>query len=466
MANVVSQRIGPQSRTLLALESTRGVDTGITKMFVLPLRDKHSFVVSRPESAVPYFNGGMQGFGSASQLIGASGSLPLNLEFLTSPNFLKMVFGTGGYTHTALSSGTLHDFVPPVAPTPITPISGQIQDEFLEATIQYQRARYVMVKSLGLKYASGGAAPFDVSLVGSGDQVFTDLAQAKTENGLPGGGVSVFNGMARMAVAAMSPTWFTLASVQNFDATLECGTTAEPVAFNDGIAGSVNLSTPMLTGNLQLMFAQDGSNPENNLNFLNYAINRNVMSFDCTYTDAPVNGGPNANNFPTAWLRLQIASARFSQRGTTAGGRAGNFIAQAYQHVLDPTYSKIAAEAFGTTAGPYTITTGVNDIFTVKIDGGANLTVTLSPGTRTAAQVVSDLNANGSFSAAAVADVFHGRVRVTSKQVSLTGASSSVQFVTGVLHGCETTLGFVGTAMTGFNAPYRWSYYNSQNTAY
>lgn len=467
MPNFVSQRIGPQSRTILYLEGTRGSDAGITQGYVVPLRDKHSFVIARPEGVLPYYNGGMQGFGSAPGMITAAGALPCQFEFLTSPVWFKMGFGSGGYTRTSMVTGSVHAFAPPAAPTPISPVTGQIQNEYLEATAQFERARYVLPRKLGTSYANSGGAPFDVDLVGVGDAAFTDLGGAKTENGLPGGGVSVYNGSARMAVAALNPTWFNLGSVSSFNAGLDFQTVVEPVAFNGGVGGSVNISTPQLSGSLALMFAQDGSNPENNFNFLNYAINRNVMSWNCVWADADVNGGQTGTAFPTAWAELFIATARFDRRGTTAGGRAGNTIAQNYVHVLDPTLSKVPASTFGTVVGPYNITTGTNDVFTVKIDGGANITVTLTGGTaRTAAQVAADLNANGTFSTAAVADAFNGRVRVTSKQATLTGASSSVQFVTGVLHGCETVLGYNGTVVAGFNAPYVWRYYNSQNVNY
>lgn len=465
MPNQVAQRIGPASRAIVYLEATRGSDAGITAGLVVPLRDKSGFQIVRPESEAPYFNGGMQGYNSAPGLITAAGPLPCGLEFLTAPIWPRMIYGSGGYSRVGLVTGSLHHFAPQAAPTPITSTTAQIQNEYLEATAQYERARYCQVSSLALSYASQGVAPLDVNLVASGDASFIDLAGTKAENGY--NGISVYNGYARMATASLVPTWYPLAGVQDFKANLDCGTTAEPVGFNSGVAGSVNLGVPMLKGNLGLMMATDGAAWENNFNFVNAAINRTPMSYDCAWTDAPVDGGQTGTNFPTSFARLRIATLRLGRKSETPAGKAGRQTNQDWMHILDSVLSKIPAEAFGTVVGPYAITAGTNDIATFKIEGGANIPITLTPGAaRTALQICTDLNANGTFSAAAVADVFMGRVRVTSKQVTLSGVLSSVQFVTGILHGCETTLGFNNTVITGFNSPYVWTFWNAQNTNY
>src|SRR6266540_3975610 len=62
-------------------------------------------------------------------------------------------------------------------------------------------------------------------------------------------------------------------------------------------------------------------------------------------------------------------------------------------------------------------------------------------------------DANGTFIARAIADVFGGRVRVTSKQTGGTGLSSSVAF-TAAANNANATLGLNTTSITGFNAPY------------
>lgn len=461
MPNSVPQRIGPFTRGIIYPETTRGSDAGITVGYVIPYRDVSGFVIARPEIEAPYYNGSIQGFSTAPGGLDAQGPMPLGLEFQTSGVFLKLPFGANGYSRVALVTGSIHNFFPPAAPTITNPGSAQIQHEYLDgAAAKYERARYVLMRSLGLSYAAAGAAPFDVDMVGSGDNVVdVDLAQTKTEYGYQG--VSVFNGMARMAISALNPTWFTLAGIKAFRAGLDLGTVAEDVAFNDGVAGSVNMGMPSLKGNLELMMAGSGSGPEFDFTFYNYAVNRNLMSYDCVWTDATFAAAP----FPTAMLRLQIASAQFSRRSTTPAGRLGRTIQQDWQHVLHPTLSKIPADSFGTVLGPYNIS-GTNNIVSHNIDGLGASSVTLATNAATtAASVASQLNADGTFTARAFADVFMGRVRITSKQTGGSGASSSVA-LTAPANNANATLGFNVTVMTGFNTPYRFSLWNLVNTNY
>jgi len=191
----------------------------------------------------------------------------------------------------ALVTGSLHNFS--ALTGVMTPISGQLQGEFGEGTPLYERARYNLVKSLAFAYANGGSAPLDVDFVGNGDTAYTDLAGVKTDNGYSG--VSVYNGLARIAIAALAPTWLTLAGIKNFRAMLDTGAQREDVAFNDGVAGSVNPSVFSLKGNLELMLANGGAGAEADFTFLNYAINRNLMYYDCEWTDATAGASPSAS---------------------------------------------------------------------------------------------------------------------------------------------------------------------------
>jgi hypothetical protein len=460
MPTTVTQRIGPNTRYILYMEGTRGQDAGITAGTVLPVRAKVSYIVTRPEVEVPYFNGTLQGFGSASGPIGAAGMVPCSMELTSIGAPLKMPFGTVGYSRTALVTGSVHAFWPP-ATTP-TALSAQIQFESLEPGALYERTRYNILRSIATAYAQGGAAPLDLDFIGTGDVAYADLGGTKTDNGV-GSGVSVYNGIARLAIAALSPTWLTLGGISNFKVALNTGAYAVPVAFNDGVAGAVNQGIPKLTGMLELLKEQGGAGAGADFTFLNYAINRNVMSYDCEWADAAVSG---PSTFPSKWLRLVIATLRFGRKGTPGGDAADLRDGQDFTHIFDTTLSKVAAESFGTVVGPYNIGASTN-IFAYKVDGGAVNTVALTQGAaRTAAQVVADLNADGTFGPLAVADVHNGRVRATSKQTGGTGASSSFQFNTGTANNCAAILGFNNTAITGFDAPYVFRLYNAQNANY
>lgn len=458
MPNSVAQRIGTNTRLNYAKEGTRGSDSGITSGVVVPLRAESGFRFERAESEVPYFNGTGQGGDSAPEIITAQGPVPCSLEFTTSGNFFLMPHGASGYRKVALVTGYMHAFFPPTGV--ITPISGQLQNEYRESTIQYERARYSMLRSFALGYANGGAAPIDLDFVASGDIADTDLGATWADNGV--NGVSVFNGLARIATAALAPTWLTLAGIKGFRAMCSTGAVAEPVAFNDGVAGSVNSFEPQLRGNLELMIANSGSGAELNQTFRDYAKNRTLMAYDCVWADATVGASP----YPDKWIQLTIATMRFGRSSLVPGGRMGKTLNQPWMHVLNSTYSKIPGAAFGTVKGTYNVTAS-NRVTTWKADGGSNITVNLTTGaTQTAAQVVTDLNNDGTFAASLVADVFNGRVRVTSKQGGGTGASSSVQFVTGVANGAETLLGFNNTAIAGFDSPYVIREYNLQSADY
>lgn len=455
MTTSVTQRIGAATRKKFYLEVTRGSDSSITAGDILPLRDASGFDIQRPEAEVPYYNGTMQGGASAAQAITAAGTEPCNMDFDFVGNPLKMPCGAAGYTKVDLVTGGLHSFFPPTsAPTSLT---AELQSDWLEGTPVYERALYVALRSLGSQYANGGAAPLDLDFVGSGAVIDNvDLGGTVTDNGVPG--VSVYNGQARLAPAALAPAWTVLGGITNFSFKWDVGAEAVPVAFNDGVAGSVNYDTPKLKGSLELMMAQGGSAPEGDFNFRNYGKNRTLAAYDCYWADSTVSATP----YPTKWLRLTIATMRFSRKSNKPAGKGGQKNAQDWMHVLDPTYSKIAAEAFGTVVGPYAVVAATTDVFSVKIDGGSTINVTLTAGAaRTATQIVADLSGDATFGAAAVADVFNGRVRVTSKQAGGTGASSSVQFITATSHACNAALGFNGTAITGFNTPYIFRLYNT-----
>ena len=101
----------------------------------------------------------------------------------------------------------------------------------------------------------------------------------------------------------------------------------------------------------------------------------------------------------------------------------------------------------GAAAGTYTITTGTNDTLSIAIDGSAAQTVTLSAGATTAAQAVTQINAqlNTGLGTSGVvyATSANGRVQIVSQT---TGAGSSV--VIGAGNG-NATLGLTAGTTTG-----------------
>jgi hypothetical protein len=177
MPNSVAQRIGPLTRKLLYRETTRGADPGSPTAVVLPLRDVDGVAASRPEVDASYFNGTAIGLATAPGPITAGGRTPLWLDFTTIGNILQMPIGTSAYSRVGLVTGSLHNF--PLPNGVFSPASGQLQDEYLEGSPIFERLRYQLVKAIAFSYANGGAAPFDVDWVGSGDSAFTDIGGTK-----------------------------------------------------------------------------------------------------------------------------------------------------------------------------------------------------------------------------------------------------------------------------------------------
>jgi hypothetical protein len=460
MPNSVAQRIGPLTRKILTRETgARGADPGSPTSVVLPLRDVDGVVAGRPEVEAGYFNGSAIGLATAPGPITAGGRTPLWLDFTTIGNILQMPIGTSAYSRVGLVTGSLHNF--PLPAGVFTPASGQLQDEYLEGTPVFERLRYQLVKAIAFSYANGGAAPLDVDWVGSGDSAFTDIGGTKTDNGASNP-ASVYNGYARMAIAALAPTWSALAGIKNFNLTYDTGATAEPVGFNDGVAGSVNASMFSVKGALELMMANGGAGFEADFTFLNNAINRNLMYYDCEYADASASGPV---TFPTKWLRIVAAGLRFERRSSSSAGRAGSTTNQSFTLVNDFTLSKIAAESFGTVVGPYLIGATTN-ILSINVDGLGAASVTLTQGAaRTATQICADITADATIGPRVVADVFNGRVRVTSKQTGGSGSTSSIA-MTAAANNANAILGFNTTSIPGFTTPFLFQLYNLINTNY
>jgi hypothetical protein len=445
----LQQRLGRFTRATLYRETSRGSDAGITGGYVVQARadQEATFAAKQTTSPAPAAKGNLRPDDATYDNIDASGSLPQWLDFLTAPFLFRGVVGSVGYSTIALVTGALHRiFIPSGL---CTPDSFQLQYEFLEATAQYIRNRYVMLKSLGVGYPQKGAVPLDCDLVGSGDEVYTDLAGTKTDNAYTA--TNTFNGTAKLAGKVLT-------GINDFKWMLDTGVVADPSAMNGGIAGSVNPDNINCTTNLTLKLATDGSNPENNLNLLNYGLAQTPVSLDCLWANLPVATA-------TQWMRVVMPNNVIDRASPPIGGKNGK-TQKATLRMVDRG-ATIAAEAFGTVIGPYAITASSNDKFAVKIDGAGTITVTLTPGaSRTAQNIVDDLNANGGFSAVATADVYNGRVRVTSKQIALTGASSSVQFDTAVANNCAATLGFNNTSIPGVTSPLLITFYNPITTAY
>lgn len=441
MPTVITQRIGPFTQFVMSPETTPGTDA--PGGYVLPIRDKVGFQIKQGTTEAPVFNNSILPYSRVYGAITADGNVPLGMEFTTLPAIFKLAMGAP--VKTALVTGSLHDFSLAVGVVSLG--SAGLQHTFGEATAQYVRAKYCRVKSISTSYAPSGVTPVDVAFVGSGDSATSDNSTGAVDNGYPA--VSAFNGQAFINVLQIT-------GMPAFKWNLDTGVAAFPVAFNGGVAASVNPGVINVSGSVELAMATDGSAPENNLIFYNYAVNQQLIPLTCLWANGPL-------ALATKFMEITMPTCYFDRASMTAGGKTGITVSQNFNIVNDTT-SKVAAYAFGTVIGPYTIGLGTSDVFAVKIDGGGILTITLTSGAQTVDQIVTTLNANGPFAAVATASNFLGRVKVASK--GTTGASTSVQFNTGTANNCAALLGFNNTVIAGYSSPLVVRFWNAQNTAY
>jgi len=118
--------------------------------------------------------------------------------------------------------------------------------------------------------------------------------------------------------------------------------------------------------------------------------------------------------------------------------------------------SNVPGEALSKFFTSVVITVGVNDSFKPKVDGGAPIAITLTPGTRTFSQILTQVSA-AMVGGTAVGEfltydangaVTGGRIRIVSS--ALTGSGSSIQIdATGT---AQATLGFDTVVHPGFDA--------------
>lgn len=443
---VAAQRQGTATRAIWYPEiDGEGADPGAPVGVVLPLAEKAAFGPSQNMIDAPVFDGTMLPGDVIPGLITAQGGLPLGLEFTTIGHLLYAMFGkSDGYLRPA-TPGTLHEFFTPTSFGPSAG-SGQVQYEYGPATIQYLRYRYARINSLGFEFAPEGQARASVDLMSSGDEVQTDLAGTKTDNGYAA--ASYFNG--KLLADDVSIAGLVTAFGINFNANLS----RQDSVLNAGIAAAINFGKLGFSGNLELMMQKGGSTIASDLAFYNKAVNQTRTKIECIWSDLPPAQA-------TKWLRVVITRALFGRAVPAPGGPNGVVLRQSFKAPNDAS-AKTKAELFGTVLGPYAITLGVNDKLSVKKDGAAGTVITLTAGAaRTAAQIAAEIDAGLT---GVDSEEFMGRVMI---RHATAGAASSVAIDTAEPNSAHTTLGMGATVRTGKdNCPILVQLYNAKSADY
>jgi len=439
----MTPRVPEFTRALLYKETSRGVDPGSPVGYVAQHRGEATYAAKQGTTSNPAFKGNVRSDDASYDPFDCSGSLPMWLDFDTSP----LLFATlASYTRIPLATGSLHRMWVPAGV--VTPASLQVQYEFLQSTARYMRQRNSWVKSLGLSLPTKGGVPLDCDFVGSGDTAFTDLGGTKTDN--PYTSVTSFNSTVKVA-------GYTIQGLADLKWMLTTNAMVDPVPTNAGVGiprtGAINVMT-----NLALRWASAGGGLEQDFTLLNLGLAQSTFATDFLWANLPI-------LLATKWCRVIQPNNIATVEPTVSGGTNGKTVKATIR--MQDRGAKVAAEAFGTTKGPYAIVTGTNDKFSVAPDGGATVTVTLAANASlTVDALVALLNADGGFAAKFIADNFNGFPRVTSLQTGGTGASSSVAFDTTVVHHCGTTMGFVSTVIPGVDTNLLVEFYNLQNSNY
>lgn len=440
----MDQRIGPLSRLVWYEEVTPGSDASITEGYLVPIVGQSQFMTDQPLIPAPVYTGELLTDDVIWGSVSAAGTERIGLEFTFVGRILKAFFGPGGYSRPGGGTTTRHQFVTQTGiPTKLT---GQLENVSLEGTQVYRRAKNVMVGGITFTFATDGVAAYDVQMMGTGSEAYTQIDSTPTDDGYSG--VSYHNGQLRLDSTA-------LASVQEFSLTLGSPLARTDVAFNAGIAAGIIKGKITPEGRLGLvMDATAGSGIEAGQNFYLKAVNQTNVALECGWSNLPT-------DLATEFLSIELPANAVSRNGWKSGGEAGLSSNQTFRARRA---GAVSGFAFGTNLGTYNVT-GTSNVFSVKINGGATIDVTLTTNAaKTAAQIVTELNANVPFAAAAVADVYFGRVRVKSKT---TGAASSVQFQTGTTNHCGTLLGFNAVVYTGLaSCPVRITLFNAKSTNY
>lgn len=189
----------------------------------------------------------------------------------------------------------------------------------------------------------------------------------------------------------------------------------------------------------------DSTGAEARFRVVNYPIvagdGRGVTTNDPQDITVTVDGelvSPAAVNGELGIVTLQLPPA------AGADVRVTYFFNRTDTQTTDDVSSQVSSGAAvlkGAQVGPYTITSGVNDTFIVSVNGGAEATVTLTSGTRTAAQVVLDINSALITGLTATVDADNqGNDRVQlSSQGSLVLGQGTSNATLGFLSGQSTT---------------------------
>lgn len=415
----MAQRLGPLGEGLWIPETDGvGVDPASPVQYIMPLSAVDGFKTDQPRQAAKIYDGTREAKGSVKGMITAAGDLPVSLDFRFQGLPAMSFFGHDVYSRV----GSLHRWIGVG-----TPESFQFQRKHQQSPALYNRNKALFLNQMKCDQQMSGQNMLTLSAMGFGREVYTDVGGSTTSY-RPFVAYNYFDG-------SILKDGVSLLGVTAFNATDNNNMSRQDAAFLGGQAAGINAGIYDAQGDLGLIYDTDSGDT-----FYLQAINDTICSIVCLWANKPLSGGP------TMFLRRIWPAVLFSRGSVPAGGDAG--LMQTQHWVAQVPTADWPAEAFGTTIGPWTIPSSSN--FGVKIDGGSTITVAIAAGSKTAAQIATLLNADSTFTAAAVASDFNGRLSVKSK--STVAGTSKVQYDTAVSGSIHALLGFTATIFSGYVA--------------
>lgn len=414
--------------------------------FLLPLSETMEFNLEQGMESAPAFMGDILPHNVVDMQYTADLTFPLSFEFVTLGRVCALYFGANGMSKPEGATGKIFDFFLPTT-VGSKPKSTNATSKKLESTIQYERLGGIVPHSIKFPFMVAGMAKYSLGAMGSGSfYTTTHAGSAAVNDGFEPASYLNYTAIINDIVAS-GLTNFTIDSTQT--------ATRTDVGSRQGRAGAILTGSHSANGEIGMMHSIDGSGIESNNNLTTLWQNKTIFPVECIYSDLP-------GDLATQFFRMRFY-VRIGKPKTSVGGEAGDIQTANWQMVRGTAAQPTdwCAELIGDNKGPFTIPATSN--FGIKIDNASTITVPITAGSRTLAQIVTELNAHVGFSAVAVARNLLGFLVIAAKSK---GTTSKVQVDGTVLNSTHTLFGMATTAYFGRRTPLWWQLRNNFGAAY
>jgi hypothetical protein len=412
-------RQGPLSRISRYREASWGTDPAAPTAYLIPFLTD-GFQLRQPRAVGNFYDGVISAKGSYLEPITCSGEIQTSLDYWAVGYDLMDCLGSTGYART----GGFHRWSALGNPLP-----HGIRKEFLQSPAIVHRYPAVIATMLRFAQAARGQQQYGVTRLGKGAEETTDIGSTTLSDLTTKSVNSYYNGQ-------LIHNGTVLANAAAFDFTLDRHVTGKEGVFFGGELAAYSIGPPEVRGTLGKIFTTEDGDA-----FYLQAKNETPTSLVCIYANKPITGAP------TGILRFIFPRILLDRVAPAAGGDVIPDQTQTwYAEVATAVYP---AHAIGSVVGPYNVGP-TNKVVSVKFQGGSTIDVTLAEdATTTVDEIVTALNADGTFNVAGIARNVGNHLEIASLDAT---SSSSVQWQTATANSAHTLLGFDTTTWTEYPA--------------